>query len=55
MRDALIYLTGFFVTFGAMTLGMKACDHELEQNEIKNLQWVEDANNGKPYTNYGAE
>ena len=34
-------------------VGLKACDVELTQNEAKQLQWVEDVNNGKPYTNYG--
>lgn len=29
-----------------------ALDHELEANEKQNLQWVEDAKNGKPYTNF---
>lgn len=33
-------------------VGLKACDKELERNEVKNKQWVQDAKNGKPYTNY---
>lgn len=38
---------------GVMILGLKACDHEAEHTEIKNKQWVQDAKDGKPYTNYG--
>ena len=38
---------------GMTALGLKACDHEAEQNEIKNRQWVQDVKDGKPYTNYG--
>ena len=34
-------------------MGLKACDHELEQNGIKNRQWVQDVEYGKPFTNYG--
>lgn len=49
---SLITISIFLILF---TLGLKACDHEAQQNEINNLQWVEDANNDKPYTNYGAE
>lgn len=36
-----------------MILGLQACDREAEHNEIKNRQWVQDAKDGKPYTNYG--
>ena len=53
MKSFLIYFTGFIITFGVMSLGLKACDYEMEQNEIKNRQWVQDAKDGKPYTNYG--
>lgn len=43
----------FILMCSVMILGLKACDHEAEQNEIKNRQWVQDAKDGKPYTNYG--
>lgn len=38
---------------GVTILGLQACDHELEQNEIKNRQWSQDFKDGKPFTNYG--
>lgn len=41
------------IMFILATVALKACDHEAEQNEIKNRQWVQDAQDGKPYTNYG--
>ena len=43
----------FAIMFIFATVALKACDHELEQNEIKNRQWSQDAKDGKPYTNYG--
>ena len=49
---SLITITLFLILF---TMGLVACDYEAQQNETKNRQWVEDSNNGKPYTNYGAE
>lgn len=52
MKNLMLYILMFILVFVFMVAGLKACDHETEQNEIKNLQWVEDANNGKPYTNY---
>lgn len=47
-----------FIVFVAVmsiftTLFLKACDKELDQNEAKNIQWVQDSNDGKPFTNYG--
>ena len=36
-----------------MFIGLRACEHEAQQNEIKNRQWVQDVKDGKPYTNYG--
>ena len=53
MKNLLIFIATFILLCGFMLLGLKACDHEVEQNEIKNLQWVQDAKDGKPYTNYG--
>ena len=52
MKNVLCSLLAFIMLVSVMVLGLKACDHEAEQNEIKNLQWVEDVNNGKPFTNY---
>lgn len=49
---SLITITLFLILF---TMGLKACDHEAQQNEANNLQWSQDAKDGKPYTNYGAE
>ena len=49
MKNFMLYLIMFVICF----MGLKACDHEAEQNEIKNRQWVQDAKDGKPYTNYG--
>ena len=53
MKNVLCSVLAFIMLVCVMSLGLKACDHELKQNKIKNLQWVEDSNNGKPYTNYG--
>ena len=53
MKNITLSLVSFILLCGVMVLGFKACDHELEQNEIKNRQWVQDAKDGKPYTNYG--
>lgn len=53
MKNLLLYIVAFILLCGVMSLGLKACDHEAEQNEIKNRQWVQDAKDGKPYTNYG--
>ena len=53
MKNLLLYIFTFILTFGAMLLGLKACDHEAAHNEIKNHQWVQDSKDGKPYTNYG--
>ena len=53
MKNVLISLLAFIMFVCVMVLGLKACDHEAEQNEIKNRQWVQDAKDGKPYTNYG--
>ena len=47
---SLVTISMFLILF---TMGLKACDHELEQNEINNRQWVQDAKDGKPFTNYG--
>lgn len=41
------------IMFIFATVALKACNHEAEQNEIKNRQWIQDAKDGKPYTNYG--
>ena len=49
MKNFMLYLIMFVIYF----MGVKACDHEAEQNEIKNRQWVQDAKDGKPFTNYG--
>lgn len=43
----------FAIVFIFTTVGLTACDKELEQNEVKNKQWVQDSNDGKPFTNYG--
>ena len=52
MKNVLCSLLAFIMLVSAMVLGLKACDHEAEQNEIKNRQWVQDAKDGKPYTNF---
>ena len=53
MKNILCSLLAFIMIVCLMVLGLKACDYETEQNEIKNRQWVQDAKDGKPYTNYG--
>lgn len=53
MNNVLGGVLAFIMLFCVMLLGLKACDHETKQNEIKNRQWVQDAKDGKPYTNYG--
>ena len=53
MKNLTLYLIAFLMIFIICLMGLKACDYEAEQNVIKNLQWVKDSNNGKPYTNYG--
>ena len=53
MKNVLCGVLAFIMLVCAMVLGLKACDHEAEQNEIKNRQWVQDAKDGKPFTNYG--
>ena len=55
MKNLLCSVLAFIMLVCVMVLGLKTCDHEAEQNEIKNRQWVKDAKDGKPYTNYGAE
>ena len=52
MKNILCSLLAFIMLFSVALLGLKACDHEAEQNEIKNRQWVQDAKDGKPYTNF---
>lgn len=53
MKNVLCSVLACIMFVCVMSLGLKACDHEAEQNEIKNRQWVQDAKDGKPYTNYG--
>ena len=53
MKNVLCSLLAFIMIVCLMVLGLKACDHEAKQNEIKNLQWAKDAKDGKPYTNFG--
>lgn len=53
MKNVLSSVLAFNMFVCVIPLGLKACDHEAEQNEIKNRQWVQDAKDGKPYTNYG--
>lgn len=53
MKSLSLYLITVLILFIIFFMGLKACDYEAEQNTIKNLQWVEDSSNGKPYTNYG--
>ena len=53
MNNVLCSVLVFIMFVCVMVLGLKACDHEAEQNEIKNRQWVQDVKDGKPYTNYG--
>ena len=53
MKNLMLYILMFILVFVFTVTGLKACDYEADQNEIKNLQWVEDVNNGKPFTNYG--
>lgn len=52
MKNILYSAIAFIMLTYTMVLGLKACDHEAEQNEIKNRQWVQDAKDGKPYTNF---
>ena len=52
MKNVLCSVLAFIMLVCVALLGLKACDHELEQNEIKNRQWVQDAKDGKPYTNF---
>ena len=53
MKNVMQYILTFILFFVVMFTGLKACDHEAEQNEINNRQWVQDAKDGKPFTNYG--
>ena len=53
MKNVLCSIIAFILLWGVMVLGLKACDYEAEQNEIKNRQWLQDVKDGKPYTNYG--
>ena len=53
MKNTMLYILMFILFFVFMVTGLKACDYEAEHNEIKNKQWVQDAKDGKPYTNYG--
>ena len=52
MKNFILYFIAFLLLFIMFLAGLKACDYESQQNEIKNLQWAEDAKNGKPYTNF---
>ena len=53
MKNVLFSVLAFIMLVCVMSLGLQACNHEAEQNEIKNRQWVQDVKDGKPYTNYG--
>ena len=53
MKNTLLNISMFILLCGSVVIGLKACDHEAEQNEIKNRQWIQDVKNGKPYTNFG--
>ena len=53
MKNFILHLITVLILFILCFMGLKACDHEAEQNEIKNRQWVQDAKDGKTYTNYG--
>lgn len=53
MKNLVLYILMFILVFVFMVAGLKACDHEAEQNEINNRQWVQDAKDGKTFTNYG--
>lgn len=53
MKNLTINILGFIMVIIMTVLFLKACDKQVEQNEIKNRQWVQDAKDGKPYTNYG--
>lgn len=53
MKNRLLNIAMFILLCGFVVMGLKACDHEAKQNEIKNRQWVQDVKNGKPYTNFG--
>lgn len=46
-----MFICALVLIYGFMLIGLEALDHELEQNEIKNRQWVQDIKDGKPYTN----
>ena len=51
MKNVLMFICVFVLIYWFMLIGLKALDYELEQNEIKNRQWVQDIKDGKPYTN----
>lgn len=53
MKNLMLYILMFILVFVFTVTGLKACDHEADQNEIKNRQWVQDSKDGKPFTNYG--
>lgn len=53
MKNIMLNIFTFILMCVVMILGLQACNHEAEQNEIKNRQWVKDVKDGKPYTNYG--
>ena len=53
MKNTICNTLAFILLCGVMVLVLQAFNHEAEQNEIKNKQWVQDAKDGKPYTNYG--
>ena len=36
-----------------MFMGLKACEHEAQQNEIKNRQWAQDIAGNRHFTNFG--
>ena len=53
MKDFILFLITVLMMFALCVTGLKACDYEAEQHEIKNRQWIQDVKDGEPYTNYG--
>ena len=53
MRNLIPHITMFILISIITVAGLKACDYESEQNNAKNMQWIQDAKENKPFTNYG--
>lgn len=53
MKNIGLYILTIVLIFSGTLFGLKACDYEAEQNEIKQRQWVQDSKDGRPFTNFG--